>query len=1185
MALFNFALRPKEEEKKGGSFSWAQNIPQVQRATRPEDTRSGLEKTTDFLFGGIRKTVEAVESLTGKTQREQEEIDRLQREGKISNEEAQRRRQRFLQDTEFAGMKDEGRGRKALGVAIEGALDVPFVGTLAKTGVKAVKNVADEGVDLARIALRGGKEGAVIGSIAGGGISAQGDDRTAKDIATGAAIGTAFGGVVGATLPIALDAAGNVIRKLKSGELQIGGSTKKIDPLDSLRQEAKKYKSAEEFVDSQQVLYHGTNADLTDISQLKSGRQRGDYTPGSRSIFASENPELSKRFGKNVLEGRNTGKTLDTKKLGDPHDPNKMVVPKEFSDYKTNSILTPTDRRVLEESYFKGGTPSNIVIDHKPNIHEYFKSKGYSAIQIPRASDVTGSATEMVVIDPSKVMSTKRLTDLYNEATGGKAKPELHPDEFNTLHDFIDYANGNYKPGQDTAAFKADVQSIFKRHNIPYSKDPQKTADFLAENLDSMKPGSQLGQLNVAVTDTTAKTTKDIEGELISDIVAAPSSKPAIDEAASSIADRWSEYNSAVLHGLDEDVSKKFLSQVDKTGGKTLRVSSPVAEAFKDIRSTFHVMSEELGQFGSDVTHRIVRSAHLESKVREHLAGSQAKINKLSKKLSKSDTGRVQILERIVQAAEDRPNAQAILGNNKKVQELYQEVVGVLDYFKTQRVARGFAAQDNYFPRDYLTGDAGDNLIEVMMNTSLKSKLNVESTFSKARKAAEAGPRNVDVADVMNRYIRSQTKEWAYQDTMAFIEKNIDNIPKVLKEDGSRVRSGLDYLGVLVKDALDPGKTTKLDRLAAKGVRATYLNQLFASPRFYLVNRTQKQLVKARVTNQARFLRTRLDGETLNDIRKGVSFGTSPISGEIAETAGSPPLGRLERILKGESKRSGEEGNVFYAYDNGFIDGVIKSDAYKSLIKQGAPKTDAFKLALQDPATRELATRAGNVMVNSTQFGGNQLAKAGAFRSNEAILGVIPRSVIKQYKQFASGMTENIVEAMRPKYARELDILMRGNPAETIIVDYSKVAKAYLNSIGDVKKGIKDKTINNMTMSEANLVEAHVKNAIKGLDKEIKNLSNIRGPKSIARIGRMWAYVAAIQFMFQGASDVALAIKYGAPISTPGRGEDPTSVLTQLPAVPFENGQFSPRKAANLIPGVGLIWNRARDLNRLIGGE
>ena len=197
---------------------------------------------------------------------------------------------------------------------------------------------------------------------------------------------------------------------------QAAAKGSKDDPLAALKQEALKYKSADEFVNSHSPVYHGTNADLTDISQLQSGRQRGEYSSGTRSIFASENPELASKYGKNVLEGRNTGKVLDTTKLGDPHDPNKLVVPKEFADYTTNPLLDATDRRVLTESYFKGGTPSNITIDHKPNIQEYFRSKGYSAIQIPRGSDVHGPATEMSIIDHGKIKSRQQLTDLYNQA-------------------------------------------------------------------------------------------------------------------------------------------------------------------------------------------------------------------------------------------------------------------------------------------------------------------------------------------------------------------------------------------------------------------------------------------------------------------------------------------------------------------------------------------------------------------------------------------------------------------------------------------------------------------------------------------------------------------------------------------------------------------------------------------------
>ncbi len=149
------------------------------------------------------------------------------------------------------------------------------------------------------------------------------------------------------------------------------------------------------------------------------------------------------------------------------------MVPKEFSDYKTNSILTPTDRRVLEQSYFKGGTPSNITIDHLQNIHEYFKSKGYSAIQTPRPSDVSGAATEMVIIDPSKIKTKSQLTDLYNQA---HAKPSELPQnpllaearKYKSAEEFVNKIQGSktqytdYTPGLRTGGTSSESMRISK---------------------------------------------------------------------------------------------------------------------------------------------------------------------------------------------------------------------------------------------------------------------------------------------------------------------------------------------------------------------------------------------------------------------------------------------------------------------------------------------------------------------------------------------------------------------------------------------------------------------------------------------------------------------------------------------------------------------------------------------------
>lgn len=158
-------------------------------------------------------------------------------------------------------------------------------------------------------------------------------------------------------------------------------------------------------------IFHGTSSDLKDITELTSGKSAiGDN--GKNLIYVTHNKDIARNFGDNVLEGRLSGKVLDTSKLGDPHDPNKVVVPEEFSDYKTTPLLDGRDRMVFEQSYLKGDV-RNYVVDMRPGINDYLKSKGYSAVTIPRTnSDVAGQRTETIVFDGSAIKSSKVNQDV-----------------------------------------------------------------------------------------------------------------------------------------------------------------------------------------------------------------------------------------------------------------------------------------------------------------------------------------------------------------------------------------------------------------------------------------------------------------------------------------------------------------------------------------------------------------------------------------------------------------------------------------------------------------------------------------------------------------------------------------------------------------------------------------------------
>ena len=143
---------------------------------------------------------------------------------------------------------------------------------------------------------------------------------------------------------------------------------------DLLIKEAKKYKSAEEFVKAQPKLYHGGSADIKDIQLGKSNFQK--------TFYMSENPDYAKSFGGNKSSLNEI--MVDSKaKLADLRKPSDDLV-KQIEDIisskptgKTVRIQKP-DGTFLEIPETKGGL-SNPVHSSKDILNGIRQGKAYFA--------------------------------------------------------------------------------------------------------------------------------------------------------------------------------------------------------------------------------------------------------------------------------------------------------------------------------------------------------------------------------------------------------------------------------------------------------------------------------------------------------------------------------------------------------------------------------------------------------------------------------------------------------------------------------------------------------------------------------------------------------------------------------------------------------------------------------------
>jgi len=173
--------------------------------------------------------------------------------------------------------------------------------------------------------------------------------------------------------------------------------TTKVSPeakpsvVEPLEQEAKKYKTADEFIKAQGTpVYHGTNEifDKFDFSKSRFKGEQGENLWGF-GVYTSPNIGTAKNYGKNVLEIPFTAKK--------PLELSKFKSTKELADY-----LDMSEDALM----MRNGTPT---------------AKGQQAVQLSSKAKELGhdsiiAGQEIVILDPSQVKTKSQLTEIWNKA-------------------------------------------------------------------------------------------------------------------------------------------------------------------------------------------------------------------------------------------------------------------------------------------------------------------------------------------------------------------------------------------------------------------------------------------------------------------------------------------------------------------------------------------------------------------------------------------------------------------------------------------------------------------------------------------------------------------------------------------------------------------------------------------------
>jgi len=185
-----------------------------------------------------------------------------------------------------------------------------------------------------------------------------------------------------------------------------GGVTGSVVKSEPIEQQAKKYKSAEEFVEAQEIFYHGSQKDFKseDIDFNKGNLREGAYL--------SSNLDVAKTYGKNIHEYTidPKSKTLD---LSDGESTLDFILKED--------ILEKADIDVDLENYILSGRifqydPYNRqgIVD---NIMVAAKSKGYDVVKLFDDLGVEDNIAT-IVVNKDVIKTKQQLTDIYNKAKG-----------------------------------------------------------------------------------------------------------------------------------------------------------------------------------------------------------------------------------------------------------------------------------------------------------------------------------------------------------------------------------------------------------------------------------------------------------------------------------------------------------------------------------------------------------------------------------------------------------------------------------------------------------------------------------------------------------------------------------------------------------------------------------------------
>lgn len=246
------------------------------------------------------------------------------------------------------------------------------------------------------------------------------------------------------------------------------------DPLEALKAEARKYKSAEEFVKSQANLMHGTKADFTEFDPSLLGTNTGAPS-AKKGFFFTDTPEIANHYAN---PGRNYG-TAISKNLEDAFS---RISNRAKAEGLDNSLSNNNGAAMIVGSWPKviPGTPKESVIKAVIDKMDNLKARFDSPSDIAKIERYKQLAQEE--------LSNTRITELEMFGKVMKSKVDFKNP---LVIDDRGFRNGaSYAQRIDEAVAKGHDGVVIKN-----TQDPLRGNIYVALNKDQILTEKQLTDL------------------------------------------------------------------------------------------------------------------------------------------------------------------------------------------------------------------------------------------------------------------------------------------------------------------------------------------------------------------------------------------------------------------------------------------------------------------------------------------------------------------------------------------------------------------------------------------------------------------------------------------------------------------------------------------------------------------